>query len=579
MSQRIPAAFIQEMLARNDIVEIIRSRVHLTKRGDNYQARCPFHEEKTPSFSVSQSKQFYYCFGCSAHGNVIGFLMAYDHMEFREAVGYLAGLLGLDIPQEAGAESSHQYQNLYVVLEKAARIFQLKLRNNETAIQYLKSRGISGATAKNFGIGYNDQGGLVVQFKSESEQQALIDNGLIIKKDSNQYYERFRQRIIFPIRNVQGKVIGFGGRTIHNAQPKYLNSPETPIFHKGSELYGLYEVRQYKEPFDKLVVVEGYMDVVALHQHGIHDAVATMGTAVTTQQIQKLLRYTDQLIFCFDGDRAGRSAAWKALLLSLPLLRDRIRVNFLFLPEKEDPDSLIRNIGGAAFAEQIAKATPLADFFFNELKAKNPIRSAADKAHFGQQAAQYLNTIPQGLFRQLLYDQLAEQLHISVETLSEHLQPAPLKPAATRVKVTAKTRLLPPALLATALLLQQADLADLMTDIHWLEVIDAPGIELLLKILRLIKEKPTLSTGEILSICEDDNERQMIAMLAARPFSISAEGMKAELIGILNQLQQQTSQQEINRLIEKSKKMELNLTEKLKLQTLLANIKKEAVQR
>ncbi len=584
MTQRIPTSFIQELLARSDIVEIIRSRINLIKRGDNHQARCPFHEEKTPSFSVSQSKQFYYCFGCSASGNAIGFLMAFDHFDFREAVTHLAGLLNLEIPSEINSASVGQDRILYETLEEAARFYQRTLRNNPTAVQYLKSRGVSGEIAKTFGLGYAHDGWQQLQQhvgQQPDRQSALISNGLVIKKEQGQSYDRFRARIMFPIRNIQGQIIGFGGRTLGNAQPKYMNSPDTPLFHKGSEVYGLYEARQHKTQLNQLLLVEGYMDVVALHQHQIHYAVASMGTAVTFKQLQKLFRYTDQLIFCFDGDRAGRLAAWKALIISLPLLRESIRIKFLFLPEKEDPDSLVRKEGGAAFAKRIEQAMALNDFFFAELKEKIPIHNTADKAHYGQQAAQYLNTIPQGLFRQLLYDHLAQELQISAETLTEYLQPAPKKTQTTRRAHAPRSAhvLLPPAHLATSLILHQPELTELVTDMTWLHEIEAPGKKLLLNILQLLKQQPELTTGELLAYSEEEEERQVIAMLAARKPGIASEAMKAEFLGALASLQQHAAGQAIHVLVEKVKNSQLNLEEKQQLQILLAKIKKDASER
>jgi DNA primase len=595
MTHRIPPNFIQEVLARSDIVEIIRSRVQLNQRGDNHLARCPFHEEKTPSFSVSQSKQFYYCFGCGASGNAIGFLIAFDHLEFREAVAWLAARAGLEVPTEPGTDDSERYQPLYRVLESALQYYRTALRKQLSAIQYLKSRGLSGVTAKNFGIGYAPPGWQDLQdhLGDHPEQQAaLVSSGLVITRDSGRAYDRFRDRIMFPIRNVQGQIIGFGGRSLGDSQPKYLNSPETPLFHKGSELYGLYEARHNTAKLTRLLVVEGYMDVVALHQHGITHAVATLGTAVTTRQVQKCLRYAQNLTFCFDGDRAGRQAAWKALTIALPLLREGVHISFLFLPEKEDPDSLVRKIGPEGFSQLLEKSLPLSDVFFRELKNQTPLNSPADKAQFGQQAAQHLNTMPQGLFRQLMYGQLAQELSIDTDTLQTLLQPAVAKPipsdpntnktANLRAKIPPakgpERQLLPPAHRAISLLLHQPALAELIKDSE-LELLDIPCKKLFSQILQALRRQPDLTTGELMASIDDPQEQQLMAQLAARIPGISHEGVKAEFLGAISSLEQHALDQNINQLVEKAKKSQLNLEEKRKLQSLLAKIKRDASER
>lgn len=619
MSQRIPESFIQEVLSRNDIVDIIRSRVNLIQRGDNHVARCPFHEEKTPSFNVSHSKQFYYCFGCSASGNAIGFLIAFDHMEFREAVTHLASLAGLEVPTLPTDEDNHRFQNLYQVLESAAQYYRTALRNHPPAIDYLKSRGVSGMTAKNFGIGYAPGGwqGLQQNTGNHSQpdwQAALTTSGLMIAKDSERAYDRFRDRIMFPIRNIQGQIIGFGGRSLGNAQPKYLNSPETPLFHKGTELYGLHEARQFSPKLTLLVVVEGYMDVIALHQHGITNTVATLGTAVTAKQVQKCLRYVNHVTFCFDGDRAGRQAAWKALTIALPLLREGIHISFLFLPEAEDPDSLVRKIGAEAFSRQLAQALPLPEVFFKELKAQAPLDSPTDKAHFGQQAAQYLNAMPHGLFRQLMYEQLAKELQIDSEALTTLLQPPPLspalahaqaKPASTQGMRSLNRRskdgqsileeqlishLLKDPSLATQfqvnefeqLMLEGDQLRESLgndAESHPVKSTNLKYGQLFIQLAKMLHKYPTATIGELLLMIEGESERQLIAALAARPMLLPLENIKNEFLGGLTSIKQQSSEMAMQLLVEKAKKSQLNLEEKRKLQTLLATLKKDASER
>lgn len=591
MKNRIPQSFLQEILARNDIVEIIRSRVQLTQRGDNHLARCPFHDEKTPSFSVSHSKQFYYCFGCGAGGNAIGFLKAFDHMEFREAVAYLAASAGLEIPQDSSEDPTQTYALLYQLLDEAMQYYCSELRKNTAAIEYLKSRKVTGQIAKKFGIGFAPVAWDKLQQRlgdSPEKNAALIECGLLIQKDKERIYDRFRERIMFPIRNPQGKIIGFGGRTLTQTTPKYLNSPETPLFHKGHELYGLYEARQ-SGPFTQLLVVEGYMDVVALHQHGVTQAVATLGTAVTTMQIQKCLRYTNHLVFCFDGDRAGKQAAWKALTISLPLLREGIHIRFLFLPDKEDPDSLIQKIGAKAFTQLIEKAQPLSEIFFKELKSQNTLSTPADKAQLGQEAMRYLNTMPHGLFRQLMCEQLAKELNLDSDRLNELMQPQTFASATAQPgqmkKISVRTRLttsvMPPPLSAIRILLQNNGntLNDSVLQCiqEWPE--RTAEDKLLKQIGHILKEHPTLNLGILLSHIEDENHRQLLTDLASQTLLISSEEAHAEILGAFSALKKQREAEEIQDMVEKAKKSQLNDEEKRKLQNLLARIKKDARER
>jgi DNA primase len=592
MKNRIPQSFLQEVLARSDIVEIIRSRVKLTQRGDKHLARCPFHQEKTPSFNVSHIKQFYYCFGCGAGGNAIGFLMAYDQMGFREAVTYLATQIGLEIPKESGEDNTQVHAVLYQMMEEAIQHYCKELRGNMPAIQYLRTRGVSGSTAKKFAIGYAPGAWNYLEQRladTPEKLAALIECGLLIQKEKARTYDRFRERITFPIRNIQGKIIGLGGRTITQAQPKYLNSPETPLFHKGQELYGLYEARK-SGPMTQLIVVEGYMDVVILHQYGITQAVATLGTAVTAMQIQKCLRYVNQLIFCFDGDRAGRQAAWKALTITLPLLREGIHIQFLFLPEKEDPDSQIQKIGAKAFLKLLEQAPPLSEVFFKELKNKNPLLTPADKAQFGQEAMGYLNTMPHGLFRQLMCDQLAQELNLDSERLAELMQPqtTPLieRTAPHSTKNLARTRqragVMSPPLRAVRALLQKQNgpLSESILQCiqEWPEI--SVEDKLLKQISQILTEHPTLNFGILLSHIEDETQRKILTDLASQEaLPISVEEAHTELWGALNALNKQRETEEMQEMVEKAKKSQLNLEEKRKLQNLLSKLKKDACER
>ncbi|HUQ52969.1 MAG TPA: DNA primase, partial [Gammaproteobacteria bacterium] len=380
MAGRIPQAFIDELVARADIVEVVGARVTLKRAGSNYKGLCPFHGEKTPSFTVSPSKGFYHCFGCSAHGTAIGFLMAYDNLEFPQAVEALAEMMGLEVPRENAGQPEHRDENeeLYALLREADQIYRAALRSSDTAIAYLKKRGIDGATAGRFGIGYAPNAWDTVLRQlgtSDARVAKLLQAGLVVANESGRRYDRFRDRIMFPIRSARGHVIGFGGRVLDSGEPKYLNSPETPIFRKGQELYGLYEARQNPGKPKSIIVVEGYLDVASLVQFGVENVVATLGTAMTAENMKRLTRLTDRVIFCFDGDRAGRAAAWRALETALPYGGGTFELKFLLLPESDDPDSFVRSKGPDAFRALAETAAPLSDFLVKELTARVDLNS------------------------------------------------------------------------------------------------------------------------------------------------------------------------------------------------------------
>ncbi|MBV5272313.1 MAG: DNA primase, partial [Lamprocystis purpurea] len=407
MAGRIPSQFIDDLLARTDIVELIGGRMQLRKAGKDFQARCPFHDEKTPSFTVSQEKQFYHCFGCGAHGSAIGFLMEYDRLSFREAIDELAHKAGIEVPSEAAAApAGPDYAPLYAILDQAAQIFRLQLREHpdaSRAIEYLKGRGLSGEIAGRYGLGYAPPGWdllLTRLGESPAQRERLLQAGLITEQDGKRY-DRFRDRVIFPIRDRRGRVIGFGGRVLGDGKPKYLNSPETPVFHKGRELYGLYEVQQARRKLERLLVVEGYMDVIALAQFGIDYAVATLGTATTIDHLQVLLRSAPELVFCFDGDRAGRDAAWKALETALhhDLVTGSQSLCFLFLPDGEDPDTLIRAEGLAAFEQRLVGAQPLDEYLFEHLSAQLDTVSRDGRARLVGLAKPLIKKVTAGIYK------------------------------------------------------------------------------------------------------------------------------------------------------------------------------------
>ncbi len=566
MTGRIPQAAIEDLLSRIDIVDIIQTRVPIVKKGQNYQSRCPFHDEKTPSFTVSQHKQFYYCFGCGASGNVINFLMNYDRMEFLEALSWLASQAGIELQQDKhslGFDPKHQ--NLYPIMEQIALIYQKNLRQSQQAINYLKSRGLSGRTAHYFMIGYarSDWDHIAKKFN----KKALIDTGMIICKDSKTTYDRFRDRIIFPIRDLRGRVIAFGGRNLNDCQmPKYLNSPETALFHKSSQLYGLYEARKVQQPLKQLLIVEGYMDVIALTEHGLTYAVATLGTAINTKHIQKALRYTNKLVFCFDGDTAGKQAAWKALTIALPLLRDDIHLRFLFLPDHEDPDTLVQKIKKDAFEKLIEQAASLSQIFFETLSQQFPPHSIDGRTQYAYNALKHINTMPKGIFYQFMKQELAQRLNANIQELES------LGQNTNKIKPFTQTNhhQLNPAQLATALLLQYPHLAQEVHKDHILQSIDIQGKSLLLDLIQWFRSQPTLTTGTLLALPLSEAQKKTISMLARMEFPLSKTGLVAEYKGALKRLEELATQQQLATLIQKAKITPLCPEEKQRLSNLLA---------
>lgn len=447
MAGLIPQSFIDDLLHRTDILEVVDKRVPLKKSGKNYQACCPFHNEKTPSFSVQPERQFYYCFGCGAGGNAIGFVMNFDHLDFPQAVETLARDAGVEVPrEESKAETRRQSEHakLLDVLEQASKFYQFQLRHHaerKRPIEYLKTRGVSGEIARDFAIGYAPPGWdkLIEAIGVDAQQQKnLLKAGMVIernkpegeevRKDNDKrspYYDRFRDRIMFPIRDSRGRTIAFGGRVLGDDKPKYLNSPETPVFHKGAELYGLYESKKFGDKFSRLLLVEGYMDVIALAQMGIRNAVATLGTATSDRHLTRMFRAVSEVVFCFDGDAAGLNAAWRALETSLPLMEDGRRVRFLFLPEGDDPDTHVRKVGKDKFLEKVEQAVPLEQFFFDKLSEDLDIDSIEGKARLSNLAKPLIRQLPKGVYGQLMLDRLSDTLGVSSESLDQLMATAP----------------------------------------------------------------------------------------------------------------------------------------------------------
>ena len=426
MAGRIPQTFIDELIARADIVELVGSRVPLKKAGREYKACCPFHDEKTASFWVSPEKQFYHCFGCGAHGTALGFLMSYEQLPFPEAVEELAGRLGLEVPHEGGGAGPPRAQEeLTDLLGRVAGFYQESLAGSERARSYLRGRGLDAAIAERFRIGYAPDAWNEVLRRfgaTDESRRALSATGLIIERDtprpgSEPWYDRFRDRIMFPIRDPRGRVLGFGGRVLEGGEPKYLNSPETTLFHKGQELYGLHEIRLARTNLRRLVFVEGYMDVVRLHQAGVSYAVATLGTATTPEHLKRAFRLVSEVVFAFDGDRAGRAAAWRALQNALPEAREGRELRFLFLPEGEDPDSLVGREGHEAFEKRLATALPLSEYLAAQLREQADLAHADGRAKFVALARPLLTKIPQGVYLELLVARIAQEVGLAADRL------------------------------------------------------------------------------------------------------------------------------------------------------------------
>ncbi|MCG8435718.1 MAG: DNA primase, partial [Gammaproteobacteria bacterium] len=434
---RIPQSFIDELIARVDIVELIDSRVPLKKTGREFGACCPFHNEKTPSFTVSPQKQFYHCFGCGAHGTALSFVMEFDRLEFPDAVRVLADMVGLEVPVEQGDGGARgkPATPLYELMASAADFYRQTLKQMPHAIDYLKDRGLSGETAADYGIGFAPDGWDFVLGRLGGDEEAnrqLARCGLVVRGDGDRLYDRFRNRVMFPIRDARGRTIAFGGRVIDKGEPKYLNSPETVLFQKGRELYGLFEVRQASRDIKRLLVVEGYMDVVALAEHGINYAVATLGTAATVEHFKRLFRVTDEVIFCFDGDRAGRQAAWRAVNNALYSLYEGREIKILFLPDGEDPDSLVQKDGAQALEELIDKSEPCLHYILEEISKRTGNAGRAEREKFGKELAGMFSHIPDEKLRDTFQDMVDKAYGLDAGKLGRQIAEKITKPAGNR---------------------------------------------------------------------------------------------------------------------------------------------------
>jgi DNA primase len=589
---RIPQHFIDELIARTDIIEVIGSRVQLKRAGREYKACCPFHDEKTPSFTVSADKQFYHCFGCGVHGTALGFVMEYDHLSFVEAVEDLAARAGLDVPREGGGGAPPQpHDEIYVALERAALFYRQALGGEAKARDYLAKRALTAEIIQRFGIGYAPArwDALLGRYgATEDERQVLLRAGLVIERQVEPgrahtpgFYDRFRDRVMFPIRDTRGRAIGFGGRVLDGSEPKYLNSPETELFHKGRELYGLFECRQATRSLQRLLVVEGYMDVVSLHQAGITYAVATLGTATTPDHLQRIFRLVGEVVFCFDGDRAGRAAAWRALENAVAELKQGRQVRFLFLPEGHDPDTLVQDEGAAAFEARLAGALPLSDYLIRELSARSDPSSVDGRAKLVELARPLIRKIPSDVYRELLVLQLAEAVRMAPGRLAELLQsgesvgPAYGEPAPTGRR---PVRPMPAAIAGRGNLVRQAisllvhfpAAAARVDQAGALERVDRPGVALLAELLAQLREDPPASMAALLERWRERPEHGPLSKLAsAECLVVDEEAAAAEIRSAIERLVAGDAVARLEALQLKAGEAPLTPEEKLEIQLLI----------
>lgn len=589
MAGHIPESFIEELLSRVDIVEIINEATPLRRAGANYVSRCPFHTEKTPSFTVSQTKQFYHCFGCGAHGNALRFLMEHSGYHFVDAIESLASRVGLKVPKEAEElKNETRFEQLFDVLAKASEYFQQQLLKHPTkmrAIDYLKGRGITGKTARSFRIGLAPEGwdNLLQSLGQTADNTAnLLAAGLLVANEKGHYYDRFRDRIIFPIRDRRGRVIGFGGRVIDKGEPKYLNSPETAVFNKGHQVYGLYEARAANRTLDALVVVEGYLDVVTLAQFGISNVVATLGTALTDKHLELLFKQVNELYFCFDGDEAGRAAQKRVLHLCVPQIKEGRTVKFVILPKEEDPDSFVRKNGKVAFLAKLQEAKSLSDFLFESLSAHLDLSSIEGRSELVRTGKALIQKFPQGVFQDLMLERLEQFAGMKSGSLlkkagfqnypnnyqnnysSRGTQAYPMK------KPLAKTTLPPStAFRAIALLLKYRELIGTIEKLADLTGVDTPGTELLCAIIEILRKDPSLAIETIEEITSKSIGNFRLTDIISYADSVPQEGIEAELRGALDRLSERSQEQQMELLLQRAKEGTLTMLEKTELKQLL----------
>ncbi|MEN9310837.1 MAG: hypothetical protein RLY77_962 [Pseudomonadota bacterium] len=565
---RIPDAFIDELLARSDIVEIVGARVPLKRQGKEYAARCPFHDERSASFTVSQTKQFYHCFGCGAHGTALSFLIQYERLEFLDAVEELARRVGMEVPRDTAQRNANpETRDLYGVMTDAADFFRQQLARSDKARTYVAQRGIAADILERYAIGYAPDGFNALRDalgSTPQRMQWLERGGLFSKNDKGHVYDKFRDRLMFPIHDRRGRVIAFGGRVIDpEDSPKYLNSPETALFHKGRELYGLWQAKQANQKLDRLIVVEGYMDVVALAQYGVSQAVATLGTATTPDHAELLFRNAPDVFFCFDGDRAGRAAAWKALESVLPRMKDGRQAMFLFLPDGEDPDSLVRKEGVAGFDARLRQATPLSEFFYASLSGDVNLGSLDGKARLAERCKPLLAQIPEGAFGDLMQQRLTTLTGIGARSGSTP-QPPPRMQRHAPANPSQK-----PSLIRSAIthLLHRPALALELVPPYRFAALQQPGIELLSELVLLVRERPDITTGLLLEHFAERENAAALHKLAVLVLPGEEADLRTEFLDAIAQLDKQVLQQRIEAL--QQRYAELDGTEKRELLALL----------
>ncbi|RTE97792.1 DNA primase [Serratia marcescens] len=574
MAGRIPRVFINDLLARTDIVDLIDARVKLKKQGKNYHACCPFHHEKTPSFTVNGEKQFYHCFGCGAHGNAVDFLMNYDRLEFVETIEELATMHGLEVPYEAGTGPTqierHQRQSLYQLMEQLSAFYQQSLQQSSgaPARNYLQQRGLSDDVIRHFAIGFAPAGwdNALKRFGRDADsRRALNDAGMLVTNDQGRSYDRFRERVMFPIRDKRGRVIAFGGRVLGDGMPKYLNSPETEVFHKGRQLYGLYEAQQNHPTLQRLLVVEGDMDVVALAQFGIDYAVASLGTSTTAEHIQLLFRATDNVVCCYDGDRAGREAAWRALETALPYLNDGRQLRFMFLPDGEDPDTLVRKEGKEAFEQRMEQAQPLSTFLFESLLPQVDLSSPDGRAKLSTLALPLITQVPGETLRLYLRQELGNKLGLLDDSQLDKLMPKQAENAnpyqAPQLKRTTMRILI-------GLLVQNPQLATLIPSLEGLEQTKQAGLPLFVELVQTCLAQPGLTTGQLLELYRDNKFSQQLETLATWNHMIVEDMVEQTFLDTLASLYDSVLEQRLETLIAQARTRGLSAEEREEVRSL-----------
>ncbi len=567
MRGRIPDSFIDELLTRVDIVDVIERRVPLKKAGREWTACCPFHNERSPSFYVSPAKQFFHCFGCGAHGSAVKFLMDYERLEFPDAVEELAQSVGLTVPREGGDDRVQREDktDLYALLDGAARWYENELPKNADAQAYCRKRGLDAETIKRFRIGWAPAGfdGVIKALGgSDKRMQLLNEAGMVASNERGHRYDRFRERLMFPILDRRGRVIAFGGRVLQSDQgPKYLNSPETPLFHKGRELFALWQVKQANPSLARIVVVEGYMDVIAMHQAGLPIAVATLGTATTPEHTEVLFRAAPDVVFCFDGDRAGRAAAWKALESALPRLRDGRQAYFLFLPDGEDPDTLIRKEGKDGFEKRLKAATPLSEYFFGELSHDVDTASLDGRARLAERARPLIAKLPDGAFRDLMAQELEKRTGARAMLEADTTRRTVQRPVAVQRSLVRS---------AIALLLAQPGAADQVERPYGFLRMDKPGVELLAELIDVARARPGIHSATLVEHFAERPEYPALQKLMAMLVVGEPEAQRAEFFDALKRMEEQAVIQRREWLIAKSREGTLEKAEKAELRELLA---------